>query len=411
MFKRKTVEFENRRKLVRKRALYDNCLFQGHIARACPKESFCKVSGCQVKHSTFLHSKPVCHNKEKPPSNEASEESRGEKIGENQNPGERNGYVNDSNSRHNDTGAGVPSTGLAIVPVKVKCKDSAETILTYAFFDTGTNTSCRTNELLERLGTTGKKTLLSLTTIQNENRPTECRVVSLEVFDLDENNFVELPRVFSTGKLPVDESSIPRQADVDRWSHLKDVKIDKIDAPIGILIGNDAPRALEPKEVKECQGRGPYAVRTIFGWTINGPLGRSGRSIHANFIRADHALSKQFERFCNAEFNDSAFDSKLIEMSQEDSKAASIMESTIRLHDGHYETALPWRNFPPRLPNDRPLAEHRLMLLKKKLLKNPGLLSKYADFMDNLLDKKLRSKGSDRTISMVLVLAWYNPMD
>ena len=91
--------------------------------------------------------------------------------------------------------------------------------------------------------------------------PTECRVVSLEVFDLDENNFVELPRVFS------------------RWSHLKDVKIDKIDAPIGNLIGNDAPRALEPKEVKECQERGPYAVRTIFGWTINGPLGRSGRSI------------------------------------------------------------------------------------------------------------------------------------
>ena len=43
------------------------------------------------------------------------------------------------------------------------------------------------------------------------------------------------------------------------------------------------------------------------------------------------------------------------------------MESTIRLHDGHYDTALPWSNFPPRLPNNRLLAEHRsrLMLLKK----------------------------------------------
>ena len=38
MFKKETVE--NRRKLVRKRGLCDNCLFQGHIARVCPKESF-----------------------------------------------------------------------------------------------------------------------------------------------------------------------------------------------------------------------------------------------------------------------------------------------------------------------------------------------------------------------------------
>ena len=48
MSKKETVE--NRRKLVRKRGLSDNCLFQGHVARSCPKERFCKVSGCQAKH-------------------------------------------------------------------------------------------------------------------------------------------------------------------------------------------------------------------------------------------------------------------------------------------------------------------------------------------------------------------------
>ena len=192
----------------------------------------------------------------------------------------RNGYVNACNSRRDAVGAGVPSTGLAIVPVKVKCRDSAKTIQTYA-----SNTSFCTNELLGKLGITGERTILSLTTIQNENSPTECRVVSVDVFDLDENSFVELPTVFSTEKLPVDESSIPRQADVDRWSHLKDVTINKIDTPIGIFIGNDAPRALEPKHVRECEGKGPYAVGTIFGWTVNGPLGRNGRENHCtNFI-------------------------------------------------------------------------------------------------------------------------------
>ena len=58
-------------------------------------------------------------------------------------------------------------------------------------------------------------------------------------------------------------------------------------------------------------------------------------------------------------------------MSQEDLRAVSVMESTIRLRNGHYELALPWRNSPPRLPNNRPLAEHRLLLLKKRLLKDP----------------------------------------
>lgn len=114
----------------------------------------------------------------------------------------------------------VPSTGLAIAPMKVKRRDSTKTIQTYAFLDTGSHTSFCTNELLGKLGITDERTILSLTTIQNENSPTDCRAVSLDVLDLDENNFVELLTVFSTEKLPVDESSIPRQADVDRWSHL-----------------------------------------------------------------------------------------------------------------------------------------------------------------------------------------------
>ena len=35
-----------RLKFVRKRGLCDNCLLQGHIAKQCPKKTFCKVSGC-----------------------------------------------------------------------------------------------------------------------------------------------------------------------------------------------------------------------------------------------------------------------------------------------------------------------------------------------------------------------------
>lgn len=40
-----------------------------------------------------------------------------------------------------------------------------------------------------------------------------------------------------------------------------------------ILIGTNVPRALEPLEVIRSMDGGPYAVKTVLGWTVNGPLG------------------------------------------------------------------------------------------------------------------------------------------
>ena len=74
------------------------------------------------------------------------------------------------------------------------------------------------------------------------------------------------------------------------------------------MIGNDAPKVLEPKEIRESKDGGPYAFRTLFGWTINGPLSRmSSSSRTANRIQSSADLSTQFEKFCEMEFNDSQF--------------------------------------------------------------------------------------------------------
>ena len=92
---------------------------------------------------------------------------------------------------------------------------------------------------MEKLAVNGEKTSLSLTTLERQNSVTECRVFKLAVFDLNEHNFVELPAVFSTPKLQVSEESIPRQEDVNMYPHLKGIQLPKIDACIGLLIGND----------------------------------------------------------------------------------------------------------------------------------------------------------------------------
>ena len=123
----------------------------------------------------------------------------------------------------------------------------------------------------------------------------------------------------------------------------------------------------------------------FFGWTINGPLGRKGNSPRTvNFIKGDNELNEQFERFCNVEFSDLVYDNQP-GLSKEDLRAVSIMEDSVNLKEGHYEIALPWKNSPPCLSNNRPLAEHRLKLSRRRLHKNPDLLSKYSLFMNNLM--------------------------
>ena len=52
-FRRRNVS--DRYQIAREKELCYNCLIPGHYAAACPKASFCKVNGCEDKHSTFLH--------------------------------------------------------------------------------------------------------------------------------------------------------------------------------------------------------------------------------------------------------------------------------------------------------------------------------------------------------------------
>ena len=309
------------------------------------------------------------------------------------------------------TGACVITTGMPIVPVKVRCAESSRMVTTYALLYAGSNTTFCTEELLNQLGVKGKRTTVSLTTLQNEDNQIECNTTGLNVFDLKENNMVKVPNIFSTPLLPVSKSSIPQQEDVDKWEHLKGMKLPNLNAQIGLLIGNDVPRALQSKQVKECRGNGPYALKTIFGWTINGPLGKPTRTLTrscANFILSDHSLHQQFQKFCNMDFNDTFIDSNP-KMSIEDSRALELMESSVRLKNGHYEIALPWKTSNRSLPNNRPVTEHRFDLLKKGLIRNPDLHSKYSDFMDDLLNKNYARLFPATSIDNPQHPLWYLP--
>ena len=140
----------------------------GHVVKQCPKASFCKIEGCQSKHSSFLHPVTKKHDS-KNKSREEHEKSKGsdETNG-------RSSYIKGKDNLNTPKGA----TSLAIVPVKVKVPGRERMVKTYAFLDNGSNTTFCTENLMEQLQTRGKDTTLSLTTLGIENYETKTSVAS-----------------------------------------------------------------------------------------------------------------------------------------------------------------------------------------------------------------------------------------
>ena len=228
---------------MRSHGLCENCFQTGHKVQSCPKNSYCKIPTCRTKHSTFLHPKSPDRNVGNSPSNEGPINEGSRRATGNNNNSAHNAYVNGA-SQSALTGAGVPTIGLPFVPIKVRARSADPPVLAYAFLDSGSNTTFCSQQLMEILTVGSEQTILSLTTLGKQDSVTECRFFKLEVFDLNEQNFVELPTVFSTPQLPVSKNSIPQQEDVSKCPYPKGVQLPKIDAPIGLLIGNDVPKAL-----------------------------------------------------------------------------------------------------------------------------------------------------------------------
>ena len=243
-------------------------------------------------------------------------------------------------------------------------------MLRYAFLDPGSDTTFCTDKLLRELNVKGEPTTISLTTMQGNNERIGS-IIALEVLHLKEHTRLELQRVLSSPKLPVSIANAATQEEIQAWPHLSSVSLPRIKAEVGLLIGCDAPEALQPREVIESRHGGPYVTRTILGWVVSGPIHKMDETHVVNFINAETRLNKQFEKFCNLEFNNSSYSTKAA-MSKNEKKALEVMEAFVRLINGHYEIALPWKNDPPRLECNRPQDEKRLQFLDKKTAKGLG---------------------------------------
>ena len=380
-----------RRELVKSKKVCHACLSPGHFVKDCRGARMCGVEGCQRRHHPLLHSSEV----------ETKKEDKA--------PGTGSGSTPNSGTQSNGlpiSGVGVTNSssrncrvGLQVVPVKVSAPYGNRVIETYAFLDSGSNTTMCLSSLAKDLGADCTPVEFTLSTVSgNEKR--KAQQLSLDVVGVTTGKGVKLNKVWTTDSLPVAPESIPTATDVRQWSHLKDVELaDLVNKEVTILIGSDVPEALCPLEVRSGKRNQPHAIRTILGWTVMGPLKGTGyQEAQMNFIQVDQALGctedvkglssihQQLQSLYNSEFNESTADLKEC-LSIEDRRAKAMMDNSVRLEGAHYEIGLPWKYDEPSLPNNRTMAEKRLGYLKKRLERDPGLHSKYKATMEDYIAK------------------------
>ena len=338
------------------------CLKPGHINKQCRGRLVCDE--CHLNHPTILH----VHNQDKLPVSSALV----------------------SLQTYGCTGAGDQDCTLSIVPVQLKSKRGDKVVQTYAFLDPGSTATFCTNRLVRKLNLQGTHTNILLRTLGQESVVNSQILTGLEVSKLDSNEFVDLPETFTHDTIPVSRSNIPTQRDIDKWDYLKNVKIPTLDADVEMLIGTNVPKLMEPWEIINSQGDGPYAVRTLLGWVINGPLRGSGgyqkgcSTVYANRIsiaRLEELLVSQY----NQDFNEKTLEEKH-EMSREDLKFMEILDRSTCMLEGHYSMDLPFKEDDIIMPNNRCIVEQRLQGLKRKFKKNKTYQEEYTAFITDIIN-------------------------
>lgn len=397
------------------------CLREGHLAKFCTARLSCKATNCFKKHPTVLHTIPTFNN---PKGNKVDKSTLTDEV-HSQASGDSPSTSNDGGNKVHigltsgegdadisiQIGAGKPVIARAIIPVKVRSKETNKTVITYAFLDNGSDSSFCTKDLAEQLGIKGIETTISLTTMEKRNSIINSSMIQhLEVSDLDENSLLDLPLIYTTSDIPVTSKDIPIQEDVDQWPHLQGVQLPVVDAQIGILIASDVPKALEPLVVINSENGGPYATKTLLGWAINGPLLRQNKTqgIGSFLVNADVKLNQVVMDAINRDFNESISDVKT-EMSQEEAQFMASVRSTATLNNAHYVVALPFKNPDCRMPNNKEQVEQRARWLRQKFLRNPQLFEDYKLFIDSLLSKSYARKVPTERLCKCDGKIWYIP--
>ncbi|XP_028395685.1 uncharacterized protein LOC114519713 [Dendronephthya gigantea] len=378
---------ENRKSLLMGKILCFSCYGSNHIAKGCTQKKTCKT--CNKKHPTTLHIPDFKFIDNK--NSSAAKNDRDNKEKE-----IKNGCISQCES----------VIYHAILPVRVKQKDGEKSVVTYAFYDNGSGGSFMTENLQQQLGIEGVKTALQLGTMHGQSYIKSDVLTDLIVTDLNDENPVEIEKLYTRKFIPVEHNQIPTPEIVSNWIHLEKIgkEIPKYipDLEIGLLIGNNCIPAHEPLKVISSNGNGPFAVLLPHGWTVGGPLRSEPSQSDTHKVSVNRVVVREIQNVKEIitpkllldalaidfnEYSAVSTDSDGKGYSYEDKLFLKKVENGVRYNEGHYEIPLPFRTENIEMPNNKMQAIKRAEWQKKKMLKNEKYREDYKTFMEDVIAK------------------------
>ena len=89
-----------------------------------------------------------------------------------------------------------------------------------------------------------------------------------------------MPITYTKEDLPVDDEDVATPEKIRKWKYLGRITGEITQGQgqcisIGLLIGGNCSKVLEPLEVIPSEQGGPYAFKTLRGWCIVGTIGKT----------------------------------------------------------------------------------------------------------------------------------------
>ena len=350
----KSLNIDDRMKLIKQRGLCYICLKPGHRSFKCKGRSHivCTVQGCEHKqsHNTLIHRKspqpPIKESDSADGSNPPMTPGSGKKT-------------------HVSVFESDKQIYQPIVPVIVN-----DGVCVFALLDEGSNSTHVSQKLVTEFNLNGPEVVFEQTSLHNVG-DINTKIVSLsltsvtgEIFDLS-NIFVvsECKAIFPAEPI-----------DLDKYPYLEGIPLPlmggttKVDLGIGL---DNSHLSVPLQVVRDKDLKNPYAVLTPLGWCLKGPATSSeGRlNVNTHLINTSHDdIREQLSTFNDIPYDlaDEFKDGR----SQMDDQVIKFWDDNCVLENGHYTLPIPWKGFKrPLFPNNYRVALSRLFSLKRKLEK------------------------------------------
>ena len=369
----RSLSVPDRTTFVTDKKLCIKCFSPKHDVKSCAQPRKCRV--CNEDHHTFLHVHTM-------------EEKRDPQT-------ENSSYMADCSKTTPYLKSALP---IVMVRVGRAGDPSSKFIETYAMFDPcGTSTHCD-EELRQRLQLQIiDRETYNLTTLTEKGRSSVSDVVALQISDISGLMApVHINRVTVHESLNIDAQYIPTNEEIRHWRHLEEVELHEnkntSTKKVQLLIGNDMSDLLCPLEVRKGNQGEPFAVRLPVGWAVTGSVNfAKNKSVSSFFTNKNRPVAATENTRDSEEFQKIwALDEHELDdvkCNNRTDKILEIYEESICMEDGKYSMRIPFESDSVKMPDNRIIAETRLQSLKRRLLKNPSLMEKYAEKMNELIAK------------------------